>query len=137
MAGKVGSSNTGGSVGAARPREIVCANCGQTALVRVEPVYEGFRKVGETVICTACGFRYEPGAEVPFAEPQESRPRIFSDDDRPVAINIFSEEERRHSCGWCRIFVVNPFTQRCGLTNQPVEATGLCLRFEAKPGDSQ
>ena len=120
-----------------KSREIVCINCGQTALVRVEPVYEGFRKTGEAVICTACGFRYEPGTEVPYSETRDSRPNVFSEADRPRGVSVFAADERRHSCGWCKNFVVNPFAQRCGLTNQPTEATGLCLRFEPKTEEGQ
>ena len=115
-----------------KPMEIHCSACGQRALVRPDPVYEGFKKVGEAFVCTACGTRYASAAETPFAQ-GAARPRVFTESDRPRAPSIFSEDERRTSCGWCRHFVLNPFSQRCGLTNRATQATDLCARFERKP----
>jgi len=31
------------------------------------------------------------------------------------------------------LFIVNPFSQRCGLGNREVQATDVCARFTAKP----
>lgn len=111
--------------------EIQCASCGQRALVRAEPVYDGFKKVGEAFVCTACGRRYASAAETPFARGPE-RPRVFTESDRPRALSVFSDDERQKSCGWCAHFVVNPFSQRCGLTNKETQATDLCVRFEKR-----
>ncbi len=115
--------------------EIQCTTCGHVTLARAEPIYEGFKKIGEAYLCTECGARYASEQETPFVT-CDSRPRVFSELDQPKRPAIFSEDERQHSCGWCRHFVINPFTQRCGLTNRPTEATDLCVRFEKK-SDSQ
>jgi len=114
-------------------REIACTACGQHALARIEPLYEGFKRVGEEVVCTACGHRYPGVAAAPFAA-AAGRPRVFAETDRPHTPKIFADDERRKSCGWCAHFVVNPFSQRCGLANREVEATDLCVRFKPKPG---
>lgn len=113
-------------------REINCTACGQTALTRVEPVYEGFKKTGEEVICTACGHRYTDMVTVPFTS-AAAKPRVFTEADKPRQLNIFSDDERRKCCAWCAHFVVNPFNQRCGRTNREVEATDLCISFERQP----
>lgn len=112
-------------------REIECTVCGRTAWARIEPVYEGFQRVGEAVVCTACGHRYAGTAAAPFAAAAR-RPQVFTAADKPRALDIFADDERRKSCGWCAYFVVNPFNQRCGLTNRDVQATDLCVRFESK-----
>ena len=114
-----------------KPMEIHCSVCHQTALVRAEPVYEGFKKTGEVFVCTACGARYASAEETPFMH-GDSRPRVFTERDKPRAPSIFSDDERQRCCGWCRHFVVNPFSQRCGLTNKETQATDLCVRFEKK-----
>lgn len=111
--------------------EILCTGCGKRALVRAEPVYDGFKKVGETFVCTVCGKRYPSEAETPFVSAAK-RPALFTEADKPKAPSIFRDDERKHSCCWCKNFVVNPFEQRCGLTNRAVEATDLCLRFVAR-----
>ncbi len=111
--------------------EIQCAACGAITLVRAEPVYDGFKKTGEAFICTACGRRYASAEETPFVA-AASRPQVFSEADKPRALSVFSDDERQRSCSWCKHFVVNPFGQRCGLSNKETQATDLCVRFEKK-----
>ena len=112
--------------------EIRCTACKRVALARAEPVYEGFRKTGESCVCTACGHRYSSREETPFVE-ADSRPKVFTAGDKPAAVKVFRASERRRSCAWCRHFIVNPFSQRCGASNREVEATDLCARFAARP----
>ena len=112
--------------------EIRCTACDRLALARAEPVYEDFKKTAETFVCTACGHRYASREKTPFVD-ADGRPRVFSEADKPSAINVFKADERRRSCAWCRHFIVNPFRQRCGLNNREVEATDVCGRFLAKP----
>jgi len=112
--------------------EIRCTACGQVALVRCEPVYDGFRKSGEAFVCTACGQRYASREATPFLAAARA-PRVFTERDKPAATRVFREDERRKCCAWCGHFVVSPFNQRCGLDNREREATDLCIRFEPKP----
>lgn len=114
-----------------KSREIDCTTCGETTLARVEPVYEGFRKTGEAFICTGCGARYASAEETPFVC-ADTRPQVFTEADKTNPLSVFRDEERRRSCGWCKHFVVNPFSQRCGLSNKETQATELCVRFEKK-----
>ena len=115
--------------------EIRCAACRHLTLARAEPVYEDFKKVAETFVCSACGHRYPSREATPFVD-ADGRPRVFSDADKPAAVKIFKSDERRRSCAWCRHFIVNPFSQRCGLNNRQVDATDVCARFAAKPDQS-
>ncbi len=117
-------------------REIQCTACGANTLARAEPVYEGFKKTGENFICTACGARYASAEETPFIH-TDSRPHVFTAADKPHLPAIFSDDERRRCCGWCKHFVVNPFSQRCGLSNKETQATDLCVRFEKRADDLQ
>lgn len=111
--------------------EIACTTCGKTALARREPRYEGFRKVGEDVVCTACGHRYDGAEATPFVD-RPKGPSVFGEDDKPVAVKVFREDERGRCCGHCRHFVVNPFTERCGLHNRRTQATDLCFDFAGR-----
>jgi hypothetical protein len=114
--------------------EITCTSCGRVALVRVEPVYDGFRKTGESFVCTGCGHRYPSRDVTPFLA-ADGRPKVFTDRDRPDPTRVFHADERRRCCGWCAHFVINPFSQRCGLTNRIMQATDYCARFSAKPAE--
>jgi len=111
--------------------EIVCAACGEETLIRREAVYEGFKKTGEKLSCSGCGHVYPDEAAVPFK--QKRAPSLFSDDDRSRTVDIFAATEKGHNCRHCVHYVVNPFTQRCGLHNRVVEATDVCGSFERNP----
>lgn len=108
--------------------EVVCPACGEETLVKREPVYDGFKKIGEKRTCASCGHEFGDDEDVPTVNPK--KPGIFSDDDMPEMPSIFSAEERAKCCRYCKHYVVNPFVQRCGLHEKEVEATDLCYDFE-------
>jgi hypothetical protein len=109
--------------------EIVCTACGAEALLRREPVYDGFRKTGETLACSACGHVYPDASAVTFKV--AGGPAVFADTDRPAEVRIFSGDEAGRNCRHCVHYTVNPFTQRCSLQRREVQATDCCARFEA------
>ena len=108
--------------------EITCTACGAETLVRREAKYDGFTKIGEVFICTACGHVYEDEADVPFRTRKTAA--VFTDADRSRALDIFADDEKGRNCRHCKHYVVNPFTQRCGLHEKEVNATDLCFDFE-------
>ena len=111
--------------------QIRCSACGEDALLKRVPKYDGFKKVGEALSCGSCGHVYAGEAEVMFKGP--SRPRVFGDDDAPRAVRVFDEKEKDRLCRHCVHYVVNPFTQRCSKCQRIVEATDTCGDFEQKP----
>jgi hypothetical protein len=110
--------------------EIICSGCGQDTLLKREPVYEGFKKVGETLTCASCGHEYASETEVPFK--QKAAPKVFDAGDVPRTIKVFRENEAECLCRHCKHFVVNPFLQRCSKHGKLVEATDSCGDFEKK-----
>ncbi|HOW97720.1 MAG TPA: hypothetical protein P5567_01410 [Kiritimatiellia bacterium] len=111
--------------------EIICSACGAEALLMREPRYEGFRRIGETLTCSACRHEYPSEEEVPFKA--AARPVVFSDADRPAPVRLFQEGEADRLCRHCLHYVVNPFMQWCGVHRKEVEATDTCSRFKRKP----
>src|ERR1035437_8556797 len=110
---------------------IQCPACGEASLLKRAPRYDdNFRKVGERLTCAACGQAFADEAAVPFTK--RAAPKIFGDDDRPKDLHIFDDDEHGGTCLHCRNYLVNPFTQRCGLHNRVVEATDTCGQFEAR-----
>jgi hypothetical protein len=112
---------------------IVCSACGADTFIRREPVYEGFRKTGERLLCVSCGHEYASDADVPYKT--TDKPQVFTDADRSKVFRLFSSDEKGRNCRHCRHYVVNPFVQRCGLHQVEVQATDLCDDFSAKPAD--
>ena len=135
-----------------QPVEIVCSECGEETLLKRETLYDGFKKVGEKLTCSACSHEYADESDVPFKEKKKSS--IFDDDDSPKSYNIFSDEdktsapdifseedkskkvdifkgeEKGRNCRHCVNYIINPFTQKCGLHLREVQATDLCDDFE-------
>ncbi len=120
-----------------RPRSslISCPACRQDTLLKREPRYDGFMRVGESLSCASCGLPFPDEASVPF----KVRAAVpgFGLSDVPPPPRVFREDEVRAEtsrlCRHCAHYVVNPFLQRCGRTRRAVEATDTCGHFEPKP----
>ena len=115
--------------------EIICKNCGKESFLNREALYEGFSKVGEKRTCASCGFVYTSEQEITFKEKSEA-PKIFNETDRSEKITVFDTDENKQLCRYCRHYVVNPFTQFCGMHSKEVQATDSCPQFkkaEPKP----
>ncbi len=98
-----------------RKAEIFCPVCEKETLVVRRPVYDGLKKVGETLTCAACGTEFQEDAKVEFVEREK--------------LEVFSEKDALRLCRHCAHYVVNPFTQRCMLHRKEVEATDTCQNF--------
>lgn len=111
--------------------EIICSKCGAETLLKREAVYEGFKKTGERLLCSSCGFEYAGEDAVPF-KGKPADPEIFTAADLPEKVKVFNEGENRRICRYCANYIVNPFTQYCALHRKEVQATDTCSRFETK-----
>lgn len=114
----------------AKKVEIVCTACGADTLLKREPVYDGFKKTGEKLSCTACGQVFASEDEVPYKERREVK--IFTEADRMKKVEVFSESDKGGTCRHCAHYLKNPFTQRCELTFKEVQATDTCPKFEKR-----
>lgn len=112
---------------------IRCSACGQEAFLVREPVFEGLKKAGETLKCSACGHVYPREADVPFVE-ADRVPDLFSPEDRGEKPDLFSDDKPRF-CRHCVHYVANPFRQWCGLHRRDVQATDTCPSFAPGQGD--
>ena len=120
-----------------------CPACGEHCFFLSEPRYEGFTRVGEVERCTGCGHEItvdNPSPEDGTYEENEPRklPDIFSEEDRPEEVRFVGQEEAVEMCRHCEHYLVNAFTQRCGLHMREVQATDTCSEFSRKsePGDA-
>lgn len=114
--------------------EIVCPHCGAEAFLKREPVYEGFKKTGEELSCSACSGFFAAEEEVPF-KAKANAPWIFTEDDRSKKVKVFHEGENRSICRYCASYVINPFMQFCSLHKKEVQATDSCSYFD--PGGKE
>jgi len=117
------------------PAESRCPACGREVLLLRKPVYDGFRKTGESLTCSACGHVFADSELTAAGGP--SRPRVFTDADRTRAPDPFAADERGRLCRYCRNYTVNPFRQWCGRHRREVAATDTCPQFEARPAGEE
>jgi hypothetical protein len=110
--------------------EILCSACGAEAFLKREPVFEGLKKVGEELSCSACGVLFESEDQVVFKD-RATAPKIFTDADRSKKVEVFVEGENRTFCRYCANYVVNPFMQFCSHHKKEVQATDSCPKFSA------
>lgn len=108
--------------------EIQCPACGTDSLLIRRPVYDGFKKTGESLHCASCGHRFDSESDVPFKVSRS--PKIFTEEDRSEEVQLFEENEHRRLCRYCVHYVVNPFTQWCARHRKEVAATDSCPQFE-------
>jgi hypothetical protein len=113
-----------------RLQKIICDCCGEESVLKRVPVYEGFTKVGERILCAACGHEYAAEEDASFKERDSE---VLGElEDVP---ELFADEEKKSTCRHCVYYLMNPFTQRCGLRFKPVEATDSCEDFKPKESD--
>lgn len=109
----------------------MCKKCHQETLFVSEPIYEGFKKIGESLRCNGCGaVQRSDKIVVPKADPLAA---LFGEDLAPEKLNLFDvDAETAHLCRKCANYVIHPFTQRCSLHDREVSATDSCDQWEAK-----
>ena len=114
------------------PVEIICSECGAEAFLKREPVYDGLKKTGEALSCSACGSVFASEAEVPF-KTRAAAPQVFTEADRSKQVKVFDEGENKIICRYCASYVINPFMQFCSRHKKEVQATDSCPQFSPAP----
>ena len=113
-----------------------CKTCGEVTLWIAKPVFDGFSKTGDRIVCSDCGTEQQaPSASVSVAAaspPKRALPSLFDESDRPAETRLADDGDSRHMCRHCKNYLVNAFTQRCALTLTEVKATDSCPQFVAR-----
>ena len=71
-----------------------------------------------------------PTAEDTSVDSKRDLLHLIGGDAEGETPDIFSACEKQRCCRYCKHYVVNPWTQRCGLHERNVEATDLCDDFD-------
>ena len=111
--------------------EILCPACGEESLLKRAPKYDGFKKVGESLLCESCGHVFASEQDVPLKG--HARSAVFDESARPAAPRVFRGDENARMCRYCADYMVNPFVQRCVRHKREIQATDTCAQFRAKP----
>ena len=109
--------------------EIICQNCKQDTLLKREPIYDGFNKIGTKFVCASCGFIFKNEESISF-KISKNKKSIFNNEGYIKQKKIFDEDENNQLCRYCSFYLINPFTQYCSIHKKEVEATDTCDKFE-------
>lgn len=99
-------------------KKIFCPNCRQESAVKVVKQYDGFTLVGKISTCAFCGYEFE-----------EEEPEVIKE----IPPGWVKDENLKKVCRRCLHYVVNPFVQKCGISQREVEATDTCEKFSRRP----
>ncbi|MDA3798125.1 MAG: hypothetical protein PF692_03485 [Kiritimatiellae bacterium] len=116
-------------------KKVICEKCGEETFLRTEPIYEGFKKIGDAYFCMLCGFEYQEEA-LQDAKSDEKKNSFFTEDDLEKVPDLFAEEKDANSCWKCKNYIINAFQQKCGLTQRNVSAMDVCFSFEKEEKES-
>jgi hypothetical protein len=120
-----------------------CAACGRESVAKKQALMDGWRCVGEAIVCAFCG--------APVAAPQAGEAKAAGEpapaaasaaalnrlaaflDTTPEAAPEFKDKEKGRFCKDCRHYFKHPFYSRCLLHEKPVEPMDDCDDFAPRP----
>jgi DNA-directed RNA polymerase subunit RPC12/RpoP len=119
--------------------EINCAHCGKHSFLRKKSIMNGWKKIGDILICSACGQTIEDLTLV-----ADTNKEIIKDSDHSNAKldklasflgaetlekkNIQADEKT--FCRDCKHYIRHPFFNKCSLTNSEVNPMDDCPSYE-------
>ena len=86
------------------------------------------------VKCAACGHVYDE-TDVPLVDEHVGTRKVFTEEDKSDRVEVFRDAEKNATCRHCEHYLINPFTQRCGLHFHTVEATDSCDDFTLRTSE--
>lgn len=124
-----------------------CATCGRDSIAKTQNLMDGWRCVGEAVVCAFC--KAPVGAPLqrqakstdkgtsPDAASAAALSRLASFlDTTPEAAPEFTDKDRGRFCKDCRHYFKHPFYSRCLFHDKPVEPMDDCDDFTLRPADA-
>ncbi|NOY81218.1 MAG: hypothetical protein GXP31_09460 [Kiritimatiellaeota bacterium] len=124
--------------------EFRCPACGRDSVAVVEPRFEGWKRVGEDLVCGLCHAALKAAAvnepvpdrrELDVLRAKELLGLSRDKDGGRKAADVLSSgapDRDRHFCRDCRHYLLHPFLSRCILHDRAVEPMQDCPDFSAR-----
>ena len=122
-----------------------CAACGRESIAKAQNIMDGWRCIGEAVVCAFCKAPVgaplprdakpaAAGGTTPDAAAAAALGRLASFlDTKPEAAPEFKDKDRGRFCKDCRHYFKHPFYSRCLFHDKPVEPMDDCDDFALRP----
>jgi hypothetical protein len=122
----------------------MCAACGRESIAKTQNLMDGWRCIGEAIVCAFCKAPIGPpqrragaagkNAPAPPAATAAALDRLASFlDTKPEAPPEFKDKDRGRFCKDCRHYFKHPFYSRCLCHDKPVEPMDDCDDFALRP----
>lgn len=125
----------------------MCAACGRESIAKAQKLMDGWRCLGEVVVCAFCKAPVGPpspgdnsprdsgSAAAAVAAAALNRLASFLDTE-PEAAPEFKDKDRGHFCKDCGHYFKHPFYSRCLFHDEPVEPMDDCADFVLRPAEA-
>ena len=121
-----------------------CAACGRESIAKTQTVMDGWRSLGEAIVCAFCkapvtapvprDANAANTGTAPNAASAAALNRLASFlDTKPEAAPEFKDKDRGRFCKDCRHYFKHPFYSRCLCHDKPVEPMDDCDDFALRP----
>jgi len=116
---------------------VSCPVCGESTIVKVLPVMDGWTRKRNGFFCALCGAKLGDAAQdsAPAnAASHEERDKLAAllDLTEKDTAKPQLEHEKNHFCRDCRHFVIHPFFSHCTLDAEKTDPMGDCVNFIRK-----
>ena len=117
--------------------EINCIHCGKHGFLVKKAKMEGWKKVGDMLICSSCGQIIVDVEESPIKEDIEED--IPSNDKLDSLLSFLGTEQlekktievgEKTFCRDCIHYVKHPFFSKCGLNNEDINPMDDCESYK-------
>ena len=118
--------------------EVNCKDCGAGAFAVKKPLMDGWTKLGDIFVCSACGAKI---ADAPVAEEQSKEAKNDAASSKLLGFlglekeekkKIEATEDEKHFCRDCANLVSHPFLFRCDLHKKDVNPMDDCPDYVRK-----
>ncbi|MBE6368205.1 MAG: hypothetical protein E7052_09915 [Lentisphaerae bacterium] len=98
---------------------------------------DGFRKVGEVLVCMLCNAELGPVEAADSAGAAQANKKIndlslLLGAAPSAPVRLAAAEDEKRFCKDCVHFLPHPFVNRCDLDNHPVEVMDDCPEYKRK-----
>ena len=115
-----------------------CPACHADSIVKVRKKMDGFRCVGEDLVCMLCGAVLPPEPKQETA-PDDGKTGALADllgvtDDGPERL---ADDGVRRFCRDCRHYISHPFLSRCDRHDRAADPMGDCPDFTPRENPAE
>lgn len=116
--------------------EILCPFCGKESFLVKKVLMDGWKKQGETLVCSSCSHEIEKidenlaSLDSDATNKKVDKLKAFLDTENLEKKSIDAKSIEKTFCRDCKHYIHHPFLDKCGLHNKAVNPMDDCKDFK-------